>query len=102
MVESTKRPHMGNEQVAELFRSTSDLLQILGESRFVVLAYQNAARTIEGLEEDINAVAAAGALQDLPKVGKKPLPKRLTLFSKRARCHITTKSPRKCLKALWQ
>ena len=70
MVESTKRPHMGNEQVAELFRSTSDLLQILGESRFVVLAYQNAARTIEGLEEDINAVAAAGALQDLPKVGK--------------------------------
>ena len=70
MVESTKRPHMGNEQVAELFRSTSDLLQILGESRFVVLAYQNAARTIDGLEEDINAVAAAGALQDLPKVGK--------------------------------
>ena len=70
MVESTKRPQMGNEQVAELFRSTSDLLQILGESRFVVLAYQNAARTIEGLEEDINAVAAAGALQDLPKVGK--------------------------------
>ncbi len=70
MVESTKRPHMGNEQVAELFRSTSDLLQILGESRFVVLAYQNAARTIEGLEEDINAVASAGALQDLPKVGK--------------------------------
>ena len=70
MVESTKRPQMGNEQVAELFRSTSDLLQILGESRFVVLAYQNAARTIEGLEEDINAVASAGALQDLPKVGK--------------------------------
>ena len=70
MVESTKRAHLSNKQVADLFRSTSDLLQILGESRFVVLAYQNAARTIDGLEEDINAVSSAGALQDLPKVGK--------------------------------
>ena len=70
MVESTKRPQFSNKQVSDLFRSTGDLLQILGESRFVVLAYQNAARTIDALEEDINTIASAGALQDLPKVGK--------------------------------
>lgn len=70
VVESSKRARLSNKQVAGLFRATGDLLQILGESRFVVLAYQNAARSIDGLEQDINAVAAKGALQDLPKVGK--------------------------------
>ena len=61
---------MSNKQVAGVFKATSDLLQILGESRFVVLAYTNAARTIDGLEQDINEVASAGALRDLPRVGE--------------------------------
>ena len=67
---SPDRPFLNNKQVAELFRSIADLLQILEESRFIVIAYQNAARTIDGLEQDINAVAAAGGLEDLPKIGK--------------------------------
>ncbi len=70
MVEATQRPRMSNKQVAGLFRATGDLLQILGESRFVVMAYTNAARTIDGLEQDINEVASAGALRDLPRVGE--------------------------------
>ncbi len=70
MVEGTKRPRMSNKQVAGVFKATGDLLQILGESRFVVLAYTNAARTIDGLEQDINEVASAGALRDLPRVGE--------------------------------
>ncbi len=70
MVEATKRPRMTNKQVAAVFKATADLLQILGESRFVVLAYTNAARTIDGLEQDINEVASAGALRDLPRVGE--------------------------------
>ncbi len=61
---------MDNKQVADLFRSIGELLQLLDESRFVVMAYQNAARTIDGLEQDINQVAAEGALEDLPRVGK--------------------------------
>ena len=56
--------------MAGVFKATGDLLQILGESRFVVLAYTNAARTIDGLEQDINEVASAGALRDLPRVGE--------------------------------
>lgn len=70
MVEGTKRPRMSNKQVAGVFKATGNLLQILGESRFVVLAYTNAARTIDGLEQDINEVASAGALRDLPRVGE--------------------------------
>lgn len=61
---------MTNKQVAAVFKATGDLLKILGESRFVVLAYTNAARTIDGLEQDINEVASAGTLRDLPRVGE--------------------------------
>jgi len=61
---------MSNKQVAAVFKATGDLLQILGESRFVVMAYTNAARTIDGLEVDINEIASAGALRDLPRVGE--------------------------------
>ncbi len=70
MVEATQRPPMSNKQVAGVFKATGDLLQILGESRFVVMAYTNAARTIDGLEHDINEIASAGALRDLPRVGE--------------------------------
>ena len=70
MAEGTKRPRLSNKQVAGVFKATGDLLQILGESRFVVIAYQNAARTIEGLEQDIYEIASDGALQDLPRVGE--------------------------------
>jgi DNA polymerase (family 10) len=69
-MDGPKRTPLNNKQVADLFRSIGDLLQILGESRFVVIAYQNAARTIDGIEVDINAVAAEGGLEDLPKIGK--------------------------------
>jgi len=70
VAEATKRPRMSNKQVAGVFKATGDLLQILGESRFVVMAYTNAARTIDGLEQDINEIASAGALRDLPRVGE--------------------------------
>ena len=70
MVEATQRPRMSNKQVAGVFKATGDLLQILGESRFVVMAYTNTARTIDSLEQDINEIASAGALRDLPRVGE--------------------------------
>ncbi len=70
MPDALNRVPLNNRQVADVFRTIGDLLQILGESRFVILAYRNAARTIEDLNQDINAVAAAGALEDLPKIGK--------------------------------
>ena len=80
VVSGPNRTKLNNKQVAELFRSIGDLLQILEESRFVVIAYQNAARTIDGLEQDINAVAADGGLEDLPKIGKAIAQKIATLL----------------------
>ena len=70
LANGANRAQLNNKQVADLFRSIGELLQILDESRFVVMAYQNAARTIDGLEQDINGIAAEGALEDLPRVGK--------------------------------
>lgn len=80
MVNGPNRPPLNNQQVADTFRSIADLLQILGESRFVVIAYQNAARTIDGLEQDINQVAADGGLEDLPRIGKAIAQKIATLL----------------------
>ncbi|MFZ1756794.1 MAG: DNA polymerase/3'-5' exonuclease PolX [Caldilineaceae bacterium] len=63
-------PRLNNRQVAEIFADIGDLMLILGENRFKIIAYQNAARTIAELNQDINAVHAAGALRDIPGIGQ--------------------------------
>ena len=61
---------LNNQQVADIFNRIGDLLQILGDNRFKIIAYQNAARTIENLSQDIRAVHQAGKLRELPDVGQ--------------------------------
>jgi len=61
---------LNNRQVAALFADIGDLLQILGDNRFKIIAYQNAARTIEELNQDINTVHAAGELRTIPGIGQ--------------------------------
>ncbi|MBI1294558.1 DNA polymerase/3'-5' exonuclease PolX [bacterium] len=61
---------LNNQQVADIFHRIGDLLQILGDNRFKIIAYQNAARTIENLSQDIRAIHEAGTLRDLPDVGQ--------------------------------
>ncbi len=63
-------PRLNNRQVAEIFTAIGDLLLILGDNRFKIIAYQNAARTIEELNRDINAVHAAGELRSVPGIGQ--------------------------------
>ncbi|MBI3960710.1 MAG: DNA polymerase/3'-5' exonuclease PolX [Chloroflexi bacterium] len=63
-------PRLNNRQVAEIFAAIGDLLQILGDNRFKIIAYQNAARSIEELNRDINAVHAAGELRTVPGIGQ--------------------------------
>lgn len=67
---SAQSTRFSNRDVAEIFYNIGDLLQILEENRFKIIAYQNAARTIENLDQDINAVYAEGELQSLSGVGK--------------------------------
>ncbi len=59
-----------NRAVAQRFALIADLLEIKGESVFRINAYRRAARTIEGLTEDVAAVAARGGLTEISHIGK--------------------------------
>ena len=61
---------MKNAEIASLFKEIADFLEIKGENPFRVRAYRRAAQTMEGLTEDVAAVAARGGLQDIPGIGK--------------------------------
>ncbi len=59
-----------NHDAAEHLRLIANLKEIKGEGRFHYLAFRNAAEVVDSLGEDINDIAAAGKLTDLPGVGK--------------------------------
>ncbi len=58
-----------NQELAEIFRSIADILDLQGE-RFKPEAYRRAARSIETLAEDIRRVDARGELEKIPGVGE--------------------------------
>jgi DNA polymerase (family 10) len=59
-----------NFEIARRFYEIAALLEARQESRFRIRAYQRAAQTLEALTEDVAAVAARGALQRLPGIGR--------------------------------
>lgn len=61
---------MQNRAVAERFALIADMLEIKGESVFRINAYRRAARAVEGLTEDIAAIAARGELTAIPGIGQ--------------------------------
>lgn len=61
---------MRNLQVAWLFQEMADLLELSGETGFKVVAYRKAARTLEQLPEDIDAIYEAGRLRQIPGIGQ--------------------------------
>src|SRR5215212_3232988 len=58
-----------NREMADIFETTADLLQLKGENIHRVLAYRNAAASIRELARDIRAVAAEGKLLDIEHIG---------------------------------
>ncbi|MCI4350374.1 MAG: helix-hairpin-helix domain-containing protein [Thermoplasmata archaeon] len=58
-----------NADVAAIFREIADLLDLLGE-RFKPEAYRRAARSLEGLPEDLRLIAQRGELDAIPGVGE--------------------------------
>ncbi len=60
---------MKNRAIAAMFNDIADMLEIKGESIFRVTAYRRAARALESVTEDIEAVAARGELTEIPGVG---------------------------------
>jgi len=61
---------MKNRDIARVFESIADMLELKGESVFRVNAYHKAAQTLEDLTQDVEQLAADGKLKDLPGFGK--------------------------------
>jgi DNA polymerase (family X) len=61
---------LSNREIAEIFETISDMLQLKGESLHRYLAYRRAGETIRELARDLHAIAAEGTLNDLPNIGK--------------------------------
>lgn len=59
-----------NNDIADKLREVSQLMQLAGENRFKVIAFDKAAQTIEGLQEDINDYIQNKNLTDIKGVGK--------------------------------
>src|SRR3974390_2002779 len=60
-----------NAEIAAMFDQAADLLEIEGENQFRVRAYPRAARTIEGLPQNVRSLIAAHEdLSELPGIGK--------------------------------
>jgi DNA polymerase (family 10) len=61
---------MTNREVADVFKRIGDMMDILGENRFKVLAYRRAAENILNLGQDIRAFWRADTLQEIPGIGQ--------------------------------
>ncbi|HEX7364189.1 MAG TPA: DNA polymerase/3'-5' exonuclease PolX [Dehalococcoidia bacterium] len=62
---------MKNADIARVFQDMSDLLELKGENKFKIRAYQRAARAIEYLPKEIEIMLEDGEdLQSIPGVGE--------------------------------
>ena len=64
------RAPIHNEDIAHIFEKMSRVLSLKGQNRFRVLAYENAARSIRELDEDLAKVAADKQLEEISGIGK--------------------------------
>lgn len=61
---------MTNQDVAEKLREVYQLMQLAGENRFRAIAFDRAAQTIEGLNEEITKHIEEDTLTDIKGIGK--------------------------------
>src|SRR5512136_3045318 len=59
-----------NEDIARTFEKMSRVLSLKGENRFRIIAYENAARSIRELDEDLAKLSAEGKLEEISGIGK--------------------------------
>ena len=60
---------MNNADVAATLIEIAELLELKGETTFRIRAYENAARALGNLPEDIRTLAAEGRLTEVKGVG---------------------------------
>lgn len=61
---------VNNREVAKIFQSIADLLEIKGEAIYRILAYRRASDAVRSLGQSIEAVWRDGRLEEIPGVGK--------------------------------
>ncbi len=61
---------MKNHEIAALFERIANVLELKGENTFRINSYRKAARVIGDLTEDIEELAKAGRLMDIPGIGE--------------------------------
>lgn len=61
---------MDNIRIAEKFNHMAKMLEFMGESQFKTRAYTNAARTIKGLDEELQVLHQQENIEDIPGIGK--------------------------------
>jgi DNA polymerase (family X) len=60
---------MINQEIAEIFDRMSRVLAFKGKDRFRALAYERAAGSLRGVEQDLSVLARQDRLRDIPGVG---------------------------------
>lgn len=64
------QPTLSNRQIADIFETVSDMLQLKGENLHRYLSYRRAGEVIRELPRDLRAIAAEGGLTDIEGIGK--------------------------------
>src|SRR5262245_65662688 len=60
---------MVNQEIAEIFDHMSRVLFFKGKDRFRALAYERAAGSLRGLDQDVTGLAREKKLEKIPGVG---------------------------------
>ncbi len=60
---------MLNTLIAQIFRGIAQILEIKGENRFRIRAYERAAGNIESLADDLQSLISEGRLKEIPGIG---------------------------------
>ncbi|MBU1018810.1 MAG: DNA polymerase/3'-5' exonuclease PolX [Patescibacteria group bacterium] len=73
---------MENQKIAKIFSETSDILEILGDSRFKIRAYRQASQTIETYPYHLRDIYEDDPkkLDDIPGIGKALMGKIIEIF----------------------
>src|SRR5690554_6723697 len=61
---------MDKARIARIFDEIAVFLELQGENPFKVRAYQNAARTLDALEESVRDLVARGEIDQVPGLGR--------------------------------
>ena len=59
-----------NRQIADMFETVADMLQIRGDNIHRVLSYRRASEVIRDLPRNLESISQEGGLTDIPNIGK--------------------------------